>query len=77
MPRETAEARGRRYLVEARLTITRLEGDDVRATCRGSGAVHHLGHHVACGGWWCSCPARTTCSHLVALQLVAIQRAHR
>jgi hypothetical protein len=71
--RETAETRGRRYLVEARLTITRLEGDDVRATCRGSGEVHDLGHDLA-RGWWCSCPARTTCSHLHALQCVTVRR---
>ncbi|MGH3548075.1 MAG: hypothetical protein ACRDQU_08160 [Pseudonocardiaceae bacterium] len=73
MTRENAEARGRRYLVEGRLIISCVDGDLVRATCRGSGDVHDLGHDCA-RGWWCSCPARTTCSHLHALGLVAIRR---
>ena len=70
--REGADTKGRRYLAEGRLTVTRVEGDRVHAECKGQGAVHRLGHDAR--GWWCSCPARTTCSHLVALQLVVVER---
>jgi hypothetical protein len=71
--RETIAAKARRYVGEARLTITLVAGDVVQAVCRGSGEVYHLGHDPA-RGWHCSCPARRSCCHLVALQLVAVRR---
>jgi uncharacterized Zn finger protein len=75
--REGAQAKGRRYATEGRLTVTAVAGDRVLAECRGSGEVHTLGHHPEVG-WFCSCLVgrTTTCSHLVALQLVTIRR-HR
>lgn len=69
MPREGHEAKGKRYLGEARLTVTKVQGYDVGAVCRGSGAFYRLGHRPG-AGWWCSCPARSRCAHLYALQLV-------
>jgi hypothetical protein len=71
--RESVEAKGKRYVLEARLRVTFLDRSHIRATCRGSGAVHHLGYDR--GSWGCSCPARGTCSHLHALQLVTIAPA--
>ncbi len=71
--REDARAKGRRYLAEGRLVIDHLSGDDVSATCRGAGELHSLGHSPS-RGWWCSCAARSICSHLAALQLVTITR---
>lgn len=68
MPRENAEAKGRRYLLEGRLVVERVAGGEIRARCRGGGAVYELG--LERGEWFCSCPALTTCSHLIALQLV-------
>jgi hypothetical protein len=65
---ESAYEKGRRYLVEGRLVVTRVDGDEIRATCRGGGTAYALGHTA--GRWFCGCPARTTCAHLVALQLV-------
>jgi uncharacterized Zn finger protein len=73
--REGAEAKGRRYLVEGRLRLRRVEGLLVEADCRGGGALYELGHDV--GGWWCGCPARGRCAHLVALQLVTVPGQHR
>lgn len=67
-PRENAEAKGRRYLIEGRLVVERVAGSEIRARCRGGGAVYDLG--LDRGAWWCSCPALSLCSHLVALQLV-------
>lgn len=69
--RENVQVKGRRYLTEGRLRITAIDDDGIEATCLGDGAeVHALGYRQ--GAWWCNCPARTTCSHLVALQLVTV-----
>ncbi len=66
--REGAEAKGRRYLTEGRLTVERV-GDVIEATCRGNGESYRLGHDGH--AWWCSCPALSRrCAHLLALQLV-------
>lgn len=72
-PRESAEQKGQRYVVEGRLTVERLDGRGIRARCRGSGTVYALGYDGE--GWFCSCPARTRCAHLVALQLVSVEVA--
>ena len=72
MSREGAESKGRRYLAEARLTVEQVDNRIVRATCRGSGALHDV-RWTALHGWSCSCQARGRCSHLVALQLVTVR----
>lgn len=68
MPRESAEVKGRRYLIEGRSIVDHVAGDTIRARCRGGGALYLLG--LERGEWYCSCPALTTCSHLHALMLV-------
>lgn len=74
MTRESAAVKALRYLGEARLTVTAVDGDRVRATCRGDGEAYRCGHEPG-RGWTCNCPARTDqCSHLVALRLVTIRR---
>jgi hypothetical protein len=72
MPRENAEAKARRLLGEARLTVLAVERDRISARCRGdSGSVYWCGWSPA--GWWCRCEARTPwCSHLRALRLVTL-----
>ncbi len=65
---ENAEAKGRRYVAEGRLTVERVDGRLVVASCRGGGQIYRLGHRD--GEWVCACPARGRCSHLHALQLV-------
>jgi hypothetical protein len=76
MTREPVAAKAARYLTEARLTVLRVDGDHVAATCRGSGEVHHLGHDPG-RGWHCSCLARGQCAHLVALQTVTVRTTAR
>lgn len=71
--REGVEAKGRRYLVEGRLRVTRLDERTVAAVCRGGGAIYALGHDGE--AWSCSCPARGRCAHLIALQLVTVPAA--
>ena len=76
MPRESAEAKGKRYLTEGRLTVTVVRSPDtngrapVVAECRGSDTTYKLGYDDTTKTWRCTCPAKTTCAHLVALQLV-------
>ena len=76
MTRETKEAKGRRYLTEGRLHVRTVDGDTVRATCRGDGQRYLLGHDVP-ARWWCSCPASRDCAHLVALRLVTVAEVGR
>lgn len=73
MPRESHQDKGRRYVGEARLTVTKVVGREVKAVCRGAGAFYQLGHMPG-RGWWCECPARTRCAHVYALQLVTVDR---
>lgn len=69
--KESADAKGRRYLTEGRLTVERVDGRLVYATCRGTDTSYRLGYDPRTRTWRCSCPARSRCAHLVALQLVA------
>jgi uncharacterized Zn finger protein len=75
MSRESADVKGRRLLVEGRLIVDQVLGRKVIATCRGdSGEVYRLGYDTQKNEWRCTCPAKTRCSHLVALQLVVAVR---
>lgn len=67
-PSAATHEKARRYLSAGYLTVLRVDGGRVRATCEG-GDAYDLGFD-ADTGWWCSCPARATCAHLLALQLV-------
>lgn len=76
--REDIHVKGRRYLLEGRLRVLRAKDANVSAECRGdSGESYALGHHLARGAtqgrWWCVCPAKGRCAHLVALQLVYVR----
>jgi uncharacterized Zn finger protein len=66
--RESAQTKGRRYLIEGRLRLLLVHGARIYAEVRGNGETYHCGHVK--GRWWCECPARGTCAHLVSLQLV-------
>jgi len=69
--RETTAAKAVRYLGEGRLIVDHLDGDEIRATCRGAGEQHQCGHDLI-RGWWCSChrTSHQHCPHLAALQQV-------
>jgi uncharacterized Zn finger protein len=72
MARENYAAKGRRYLIEGRLDVTRVDRQAIEAACRGDGAeVYRLGWEP--GGFWCDCPALGRCAHLQALMLVVIR----
>ncbi len=67
--RETAAVKETRLLTEGRLIVVSAEPGYFAATVRGSGDVHRVA--FGRGGWSCTCPARSTCSHLHAAWLIA------
>lgn len=75
MTRENAQDKGRRLLTEGRLVVVSAAPGHFAAVVRGSGALHDV--VFGRGGWSCSCPARSTCSHLHAARLVAAPDAAR
>ena len=69
MTRENAEEKGKRYLLEGRVTIAQALAERVVATVRSdAGAIYEVTHRR--GGWACTCPARGRCAHLVAVGLI-------
>jgi len=76
-PRENVITKSHRLLTDGRLIVEKVDTGRgmVYATCRGdSGAVYQLGFDPrGQGEWRCSCPARTSCAHLKALQLVCVR----
>jgi uncharacterized Zn finger protein len=71
MPREDARTKARRLLAEGRLIVRLVDEREIRAICRGDhGEIYSLGHDA--GSWYCTCPAKTTCSHLYALMSVTV-----
>jgi uncharacterized Zn finger protein len=69
--RESAQTKGRRYLLEGRLKLKHVSDRLIVANCRGDqGDVYALGWDPDRNEWACTCPARGHCAHLVALTLV-------
>jgi hypothetical protein len=74
MTRENAATKARRLLTEGRLRVTAANAKEpfLAASVRGdSGAIYDVGFEPD-GGWWCSCEARSRCSHVLALQLLFV-----
>lgn len=73
MGREDALSKGKRYLAEGRLLVHSVGDRSIRGTCRGLGRTYRCGWDWDGewnGDWFCTCPARGRCSHVLALQLV-------
>lgn len=76
MTRESAHDKGRRYLVEGRLTVRQVTRAGVVAFCRGDSALVYRVEWSPDLGWLCNCLACTDqCAHLVALRLVVVANA--
>jgi uncharacterized Zn finger protein len=67
---EAIEAKANRLLAEGRVFVRWSTPEIVSAVVRGDTGVHDVDLHS--GRWSCSCPARTTCSHLTAVMLVTV-----
>jgi hypothetical protein len=72
MARETLEQKAWRYLAEGRLRVDLVYEDMVGAVCRGADEAEYVLGFEA-DAWWCSCPARRGCAHLVALRQVVAE----
>ena len=68
MTRESADVKGRRYLTEGRVVVDVVGTGHLAATVRGDGVLHRVS--FGRGGWYCTCPAKANCSHLIAVRLV-------
>ena len=68
LSRESAKTKAKRYLIEGRVMILEVSRHRVVAKVRGSGHVWDCGFMNQV--WFCSCPNRSTCSHLIAVQSV-------
>lgn len=78
MARETVDEKARRLLIEGRLIVREVgrpsKKQRIVAECRGdSGEMYALGYAPKDDEWRCTCPARSDCSHLKALQLVCVK----
>lgn len=65
-----------RILLTGRLLVKRVDADAILADVRGdSGKLYTCGWRTDKQRWGCTCPARTDCSHLMALWAVtAVER---
>lgn len=61
-----------RLLAEGRVRLERVAGDLVVATVEGDTGTYAV--ECAQASWRCNCPARSECSHLLAVQLVVVPR---
>jgi hypothetical protein len=66
--REHPRAKAARMLLERRLTVLSVHAGRISARVRGDEQTYHCGFTQ--GRWWCHCPARGKCSHLIALASV-------
>lgn len=76
--RESVEEKGRRYLLEGRLTMLSIDARGGIAYCRGDTGTYMVRHSLVGKkrGWQCECPnprPSARCSHIVALQLVLMK----
>lgn len=72
---ENRRTKARRYLIEGRLEVRRIDEHGTVAICRGNGATYELGWSPD-RGWHCDCIARVEdCCHVLALKLVTNQHA--
>lgn len=74
MTATTIDAKALRYIAEGRLRILKVLGTVVYAECQGE-RLYSVG--FSNGKWWCNCPARHACCHLVALRLVVADLEER
>ncbi len=73
MSREDVLSKAKRYVGEGRLLVHAVGDKSIRGTCRGLGKTYRCGWDsdgAWDGGWFCTCPSRSRCSHVLALQLV-------
>jgi uncharacterized Zn finger protein len=68
--KESSQEKANRYLIEGRVIITRVDDEQITASVRGSDQDYWAGYDPQQGRWWCECPARGRCCHLLAVMRV-------
>jgi uncharacterized Zn finger protein len=66
----TAQAKADALLAGGRVTLFLVEPGRVHAEVRGVSGPHLVA--LRAGHWYCDCPARGQCSHLVAVWRVTV-----
>ena len=69
MTRETVAAKAQRLLLDGAVVVEAAGVGYFTATVRGSTDYNLV--TFGRGGWSCTCRCRTTCSHLLAVRLIA------
>ena len=76
MPHEAAAEKAKRYLIEGRLRVAHVSDTTIRGLVEGSD-LYRVGWDWGGdpdrrdgGEWFCTCPSRRRCSHVIALELV-------
>ena len=72
--REDMVLKSPRYLAEGRLGNDLVDDDQVHAQVRGDGEQYETGWDRE-RGWWCTCAARRSCCHRLALRCVTVRRS--
>jgi hypothetical protein len=72
VPRENAYDKARRLLAEGRVTISFVGETEIVASVRGDSARRYTVRWDP-SGWSDTCDARTSCSHIQAVQLVTFE----
>lgn len=66
--RERPDTKARRLLGQQRVLLAHVSRHEVLAEVTGDGANYTV--RFGRGGWYCTCPCRVLCSHLIAVRLV-------
>jgi uncharacterized Zn finger protein len=67
---EALEEKAATILSEGRLTVVSKIGDDLVCRVRGDHGTYQCGFDTIAARWFCTCPSRGECSHLVATYLI-------
>jgi hypothetical protein len=69
MPRENAQAKATRLLVEGRVSVVRVDQRGALAIVKGDTGLHRVTYN---GSWHCDCAALGMCSHGLACARVVV-----
>jgi|SRR5688500_23983 len=70
LPSPAVREKVKDYITAGRVRIVTATRDEVDALVLGSSPDPYLVAYNESQGWFCGCPARVTCSHLLAVALV-------
>jgi len=69
-PSQTVQAKAAAYLLERKIRVREATGDYLWAEVRGRALYDVRSRAGIDTTWHCSCPARSTCAHILACQAI-------